>query len=351
VLDGVDDHVALPSNVLAGLNSITVSTQVLVRPEQATPYFIFGLGNPATSDNGTGYLFATGNAYRAGITTSNWRGEQVVNSEADLARGSWKTLSYTLDDDTDTARLYLDGALVKTQTGVTVKPGELGGGVTTANYIGRSNYGSDRYLAGSVRDFRIYDKALSDTEIAALQPTDSDRAARDKDALTLGDTSAVTANLTLQTSGVNGSTIAWASDAPAVISTTGAVTRPAAGQSPAVVNLIATITRGAATEIRTFTATVTPLPSDQSDVDAAAAALEIAGVDDVRGNLTLPTASNGVTLVWSSSVRTNTPPISNRAARPTRLATTRESEDEQTTCVMRHSASSATAMAMVVALL
>ncbi|SMQ75485.1 family 43 glycosylhydrolase [Agreia sp. VKM Ac-1783] len=301
VLDGVDDHVALPNNVLAGLNSITVSTQVLVRPEQATPYFIFGLGNPATSDNGTGYLFATGNAYRAGITTSNWRGEQVVNSEADLARGSWKTLSYTLDDATDTARLYLDGALVKTQTGVTVKPAELGNGATTANYIGRSNYGSDRYLAGSVRDFRIYDTALTDTEIAALQPADADRAVRDSDALDLGDLSAVTGNVTLPTTGVNGSTIAWASDSPEVISTTGVVTRPAAGQSPATVGLIATITRGAATEIRTFSATVVPLPSDQSDVDAAAAALEITGVDDVRGNLTLPIASNGVTLAWSSS--------------------------------------------------
>ncbi|WP_152631131.1 family 43 glycosylhydrolase [Agreia bicolorata] len=301
VLDGTNDHVALPNNVLVGLDSITVSTQVLVRPEQATPYFIFGLGNPASSNSGTGYLFVTGNAYRAGITTGNWSGEKVVNSGANLERGSWKTLTYTLDDATDTARLYLDGAQVAEQTGITVKPKDLGGGVTTANYIGRSNYGSDRYLAGSVRDFRIYNTALTGTEIAALQPADADRAVRDADALSLGDLSAVTSNLTLPTTGVNGSTIAWASDAPTVISTAGVVTRPAAGQNPAAVNLIATITRGAATEIRTFPATVLPLPSDQYDVDAAAAALEIAGLDDVRGNLTLPTTSNGVSLAWLSS--------------------------------------------------
>ncbi|KQP53843.1 family 43 glycosylhydrolase [Agreia sp. Leaf283] len=301
VLDGVDDHVALPGNVLAGLDSITVSTQVLVRPEQASPYFVFGLGNPASSNTGTGYLFVTGNAYRAGITTGNWSGEQVVTSNADLERGSWKTLTYTLDDATDTARLYLDGAEVAVKTGVTVKPKDLGGGVTSANYIGRSNYASDRYLAGSVRDFRIYSTALGATEVAALQPADADRALRDADALDLGDLSAVTSNLTLPTTGVNGSTIAWASDSPAVISTTGVVTRPAAGESPAAVSLIATITRGTATEIRTFSATVAPLPSDQADVDAAAAALEIAGLDDVRGNLTLPTASNGVATAWSSS--------------------------------------------------
>ena len=60
-LDGVDDHVRLPDNVLAGLTSITVSTEVLIRPTQATPYFIYGLGNSAGTA-GNGYLFTTGNA-------------------------------------------------------------------------------------------------------------------------------------------------------------------------------------------------------------------------------------------------------------------------------------------------
>ncbi|MGL1190087.1 immunoglobulin-like domain-containing protein, partial [Vibrio parahaemolyticus] len=43
-------------------------------------------------------------------------------------------------------------------------------------------------------------------------------------------------------------------------------------------------------------------PSNQQDVDAAAAALAIPGADDVRGNVTLPTAGqNGTTVAWSSS--------------------------------------------------
>ena len=60
-LDGVDDHVKLPNDVMAGLSSITVSTDVYVDPTQATPFFIWGLGNTASSGSGTGYLMASGN--------------------------------------------------------------------------------------------------------------------------------------------------------------------------------------------------------------------------------------------------------------------------------------------------
>ena len=44
-LDGVDDYVKLPDNVMRDLDAITVSLNVLVATDQATPYFIYGLGN------------------------------------------------------------------------------------------------------------------------------------------------------------------------------------------------------------------------------------------------------------------------------------------------------------------
>ena len=112
---------------------------MLIRPTQATPYFIYGMGN-TTSGAGNGYLFSTGNAYRSSIATGNWSTEQTVNSGANLARGVWKTITYTLDDATNTARIYLDGVQVAQNTNVTTTPGSIGGGVTTANYLGRSVY-------------------------------------------------------------------------------------------------------------------------------------------------------------------------------------------------------------------
>ncbi|MFB2585578.1 family 43 glycosylhydrolase, partial [Herbiconiux liukaitaii] len=300
-LDGVDDHVALPGNILAGLDSVTVSLEVLVRPAQATPYFLFGLGNPATSNTGSGYLFATGNALRAGITTGNWSGEQVANSGANLARGVWKTVSYTLDDATDTARVYLDGVQVAENTGVTVKPRELGAGTTISNYIGRSNYATDRYLAGSVRDFRLYDTALTAGEVAELQAADDVRIERDAAQLSIGDTSAVQSNLTLPATAPNGSAVTWASSAPEFVSTTGAVTRPASGQPDATVTLTATLTRGGSSTTKDFTVTVVAEPSDQYDVDTAAAAIALVSIDDVRGNITLPASQAGIAIEWASS--------------------------------------------------
>ncbi|MWV58955.1 family 43 glycosylhydrolase [Rathayibacter sp. VKM Ac-2754] len=296
-LDGVDDFVKLPDDVLAGLTSITVSAEVLVSPTQGTPYFIWGLGN-TTSGAGNGYLYTTGNSYKASIATGNWSTEQTVNSGANLARGVWKTLTYTLDDASDTARLYLDGTQVAQQTGVTTTPGAIGGGKTTANAIGRSVYTADKTLSGSVRDFRIYSSALTASDVAGLQATDATRVARDSAALDLGDLSSVTANLTLPTTGANGSAIAWSSSDPAVISTSGVVTRPASGVS--TVTLTATTTRGSATQTRTFTATV-PAQDVNADAQKALDALTIVNAGDVRGNVTLPAKAGAYDVSWSSS--------------------------------------------------
>lgn len=299
-LDGVDDHVRLPDNLLAGLTSITVSTEVLIRPTQATPYFIYGMGN-TSSGAGNGYLFSTGNAYRSSIATGNWSTEQTVNSGANLARGVWKTITYTLDDATNTARIYLDGVQVAQNTNVTTTPGSIGAGATTANYLGRSVYTADRYLAGSLRDFRIYDAALTAAEVAALPPGAQTRVDRDLAVLDLGDLSAVEADVALPTSGVNGSAIAWQSSDPAVISNTGAVTRPAASAGDATVTLTATLTTGGASATKAFEATVLAEADDQGIVDAAAAGLAITNIDDVRGNLTLPGAPAGTEITWTSS--------------------------------------------------
>ncbi len=163
-LGGTNGHVKLPDNLMSGLDAITVSTRVWIDPGQATPYFIWGLGNTA-SDIGNGYLFTTGDNYRTSIATGNWSTEQTASSSGAVPRGGWKALTYTLTPD-GIATVYLDGVQVGQKTGVTIDPGDIGGGRTTANYIGRSVYTSDHYLKGKVRDFRIYNRALSAAEVS-----------------------------------------------------------------------------------------------------------------------------------------------------------------------------------------
>ncbi|MBD8079470.1 immunoglobulin-like domain-containing protein [Cellulosimicrobium arenosum] len=298
-LDGTDDYVDLPDDILAGLTDATVSLDVLVATDQATPYFIYGLGNSSGS-NGNGYLFTTGNAYRTSIATGNWSTEQTVTKGSNLTRGVWKTLTYTLSG--TTATLYEDGVQVEQATNVTTDPGQIGAGATTANYVGRSLYSGDRYLKGQVRDFRLYDRAVTAAEAAELA-TETSTAAVDADAATLdlGVTSAVTADLVLPTAAAQGSLVTWSSSDPAVVSATGDVTRPAAGEDDATVTLTALLTRGAVARTVTFEVTVL------AELDAAEAAqwdaehVSIPNLDDVRGNITLPDEGvNGSSLTWVS---------------------------------------------------
>jgi hypothetical protein len=79
-----------------------------------------------------------------------------------------------------------------TQSSGTTVTDAIGGGATTANYLGRSVYTSDKYLKGLLRDFRVYDRAVTAEEARALgERTASGRAAADVAALDLGDTSSL----------------------------------------------------------------------------------------------------------------------------------------------------------------
>ncbi|WP_026923010.1 immunoglobulin-like domain-containing protein [Glycomyces arizonensis] len=299
-LDGVDDHVDMPDDLMAGLDAITVTAEVWIDPDQAGPYFVYGLGNTSGSW-GDGYLFTTGNQYRTSLSTCHWTCEQNTAAGFDLARGTWNHLAFTLAGGTGV--LYLNGQEVARNEDVTIAPGEIGGGATAANYLGRSLYPGDRHLHGNFADFRIYDGALSAAEIGDMAAhISADKAAADAAAIDLGDTSAVTDDLALPEQGANGSAIAWSSSDPAVIDQVGAVTRPAADEADEAVTLTATVTLGSARLQRAFTATVLAEYDDAEAVALDAAALAIPNLDDVRSAIHLPTeGANGTTITWKSS--------------------------------------------------
>lgn len=83
------------------------------------------------------------------------------------------------------------------------------------------------------------------------------------DTLSVPNIEDVRGNLTLPTTGANGTTIAWTSSHPKVITPTGEVTRPAAGGKPAKVLLTAKVSLGRQSSTRRFTATVVPAPVKQ----------------------------------------------------------------------------------------
>ncbi|MES5820562.1 family 43 glycosylhydrolase [Streptomyces sp. RG80] len=301
--NGSDTYIKVPNDVMKGMNSISVSMDVQMDESQVGPYFIYGFGN-TTSGAGNGYLFATGNSLRTAIASGNWSTEQNTRptDSHNLTRSVWKQLTYTQTG--NTAVLYEDGVEVGRNTSVTITPGSIGSGTTTANYIGKSVYTSDKLFKGKIRDFRIYDRALAGSEVEQLSlPIAEEGLAADKAALTLGDTSAVTADLSLPKTGTaGGSTITWDSDNTDVVSDSGAVTRPAAGQPNGHATLTATLKKGPLSATKTFEVTVLPAFDDTTAVQRAAEALTVHNLDDVRGNLTLPaTGDLGTEVFWSSA--------------------------------------------------
>lgn len=143
--------------------------------------------------------------------------------------------------------------------------------------------------------------------------TDAQIVAADKTALAIGfsgsDTASfVTSPLTLPTKGLNGSTIAWVSGNPAVISNDGkTVVRPAIDQGDATVTLVATISSNGMSDVKTFTLIVKQQLSDADKVAADKAALTIGfsqgdSLTSITSKLTLPTTGvNGSAITWVSS--------------------------------------------------
>jgi hypothetical protein len=306
--------ITLPDNLLAGLTDVTVDFDVWIDPTLTSGnWFMYNLGNAATYPNGTGYLFTTNdssNRLRSTIAENGYATEQSTARAGRVPTGQWRHITYSIDGGTPAspgvARVYEDGVLAASNTNLTTNPSLLGtpDGTTTRNVLGRSAYAGDLSFKGRLRDFRIYSRALTGAEAAAsAEDTNTAAAVADTAALTLGDTSAVVADLSLPASGATGTTVAWASSDPAVVSATGAVTRPAFGQPDATVTLTATVTRGTVSRTRDFTVTVLAEErTDEGKAQDAVAAVELVHADDVRGNLTLPTSGlHGTTLSWASS--------------------------------------------------
>jgi hypothetical protein len=161
-LSGASQYVAMPAGILAGATACTLATWV--RLDAITNWVrIFDLGSGTTANMFLTAAASSGTA-RFAITSSGSAGEQRINAPAALPTGTWTHVAVTLG--AGAGVLYVNKAEVARTTGMTLTPAALGS--TTQNWIGRSQYGSDPYLDGAVDDFRVYSRALSAAEIAAL---------------------------------------------------------------------------------------------------------------------------------------------------------------------------------------
>ncbi len=87
--------------------------------------------------------------------------EQQLNAAA-LAPDVWTHVAVTIQG--NTGKLFVNGTLANTNTGMTINPSEIG---TEANYLGKSQW-PDPLYNGLLDDVRIFNSAISDAQVTAL---------------------------------------------------------------------------------------------------------------------------------------------------------------------------------------
>ncbi len=164
VLSGVDGHAELPiAGTIASLDSCTF--EAWVRWNGGGPWQrVFDLGT-ATNN----YFFLTpfsGSEARSAIRTPMFGEQQMLAGSALPSGGVLTHVAVTIDDATNTGRLYVDGVLagpMAENTNVTLRPSDLG--AATITYLGKS-FWPDPYFNGEIVEFRVYDRALSAADLA-----------------------------------------------------------------------------------------------------------------------------------------------------------------------------------------
>lgn len=157
-------YVALPTGITAQLTDFTIAAWVnLGSTDTWIRLFDFGQSTgvymfltPAAGINGTPPRFA--------ITTGGAGQEQQLTGASALPTGEWVHLAVTLSGSTGT--LYVNGQVAATNTAMTLNPAGLGAAGNL--WIGKSEFG-DPYLTGSVDEFQVFNRALSEAEVTSLQ--------------------------------------------------------------------------------------------------------------------------------------------------------------------------------------
>ena len=167
-LSGSSQYVSFPSGFVSTLGNFSVATWVYLNSASNwSRIFDFGTGTSV-------YMFlspqnGSTNVVRFALTTAGNSSEQRIDGSAALPTGVWTHVVVTKSGNTGT--LYVNGAVVGTNANMTLSPSSLGN--TNQNWIGRSQFSADPYLNGRVDDFRIYNRALSASEVSSLASSGS----------------------------------------------------------------------------------------------------------------------------------------------------------------------------------
>lgn len=167
-------YVSIPVGVFKDATDLTIATWIKVTTSSPTFDRIFDVGIDAklaqNKETGTTYMtFLLSDPFNDGehsfsSTKDGYTNARKVPAPASaIPSNEWKHLAVTLG--AGIATLYVDGKSVATATSMTT-PKDLG--PIDYAYLGRSQFTDDPYLDALIDELRVYNRALSASEIQSL---------------------------------------------------------------------------------------------------------------------------------------------------------------------------------------
>lgn len=155
-LDGVNDYASLPNGIASTLSDFTISCWFKSNTYNVSSK-IFEFGSSTSC-----YMTLTANNLRYSIKPAT--GSEIACVGHTVTPGSWHHVAITQSG--STLIIYYDGVEAARTTAMSCKPYQLG--ITTYNYLGKSQTTSTPYFNGQIDEFRIYTVALTATDIQTL---------------------------------------------------------------------------------------------------------------------------------------------------------------------------------------
>ncbi|MEO6598413.1 MAG: LamG domain-containing protein, partial [Polyangiaceae bacterium] len=166
-LDGVSGYVEVPDSLTEGIQELTIASWIKLDAQTGWSR-LFDFGGSA------GFAYFTPYTFDGTLRYSAYAGygiEGTLTAPA-IPAGPWKHVAITTRG--RDYRLYVDGVEAANALTVPTTPANIGTN-NGGNWIGRSRF-SDPLLKGTIDDFRVYDRVLSQSEIQALAAPGSDYA-------------------------------------------------------------------------------------------------------------------------------------------------------------------------------
>jgi len=160
-------YVDLPNGILANVDDFTISFWVKLNTVAAwARVYDFGNGQPDPTNR---FMYFTVNGFIGatnGVMASSYGGsganENALTSQTQLPTGVWKHVAVVGAGGMRT--IYIDGYPAVTTTGPVVAPKEMEP-IAGQSWLGKSRF-PDPGLDGTIDEFKIYDRALTQAQVA-----------------------------------------------------------------------------------------------------------------------------------------------------------------------------------------